>query len=838
VTSTAAMTSRRVFTLAVTVAATAAAIAVGARPFDYNGSAVEALAWAVLLALAFCAVELMPLHVEWAGQAYSISLSEVPLVVGLLCFRSPWLILVRIAGSGVALAVHRRQPVIKLLFNVSAQLLEVCLALAVFAAMPGHAANDVMHAAPGVLLAAAVGSGCSALTILGALRLSIGDLRRAVLVPYAVSWTLAVAINVPCGLVLVAIGREHGLVLLPLAVVVAAVLLLCRSYAVLRHRHADLAMLYDFSRGLSQAAGTDASMERILQKARTMLRADSAGLLLVSGDGTAPVLRWTVAGGGLQADPYEPAATDWPFVRTLSQSVAMVVPRSTRDAALARFLRARGLRDAVLAPLRMDGATRGVLVVADRAGDLSTFTPDDGRLLETVAAQVSTVLENSRLLDQLTYESSHDALTGLKNRQHYLNRLRAQLNAADATLAVLLMDLDRFKEVNDTLGHHSGDLLLREIAARVQETAPAQATVARLGGDEFALLVPGLDEAAALALAAQLRAGVSRPCVVDGVTVDIEVSIGVCVAPAHGRDDSVLLKRADMAMYAAKSSGAGVEAYDRGRDAYSPRRLALASQLRKAIEDGHLEVHYQPLVATLTGQTTGLEALVRWPHPEYGVVSPTEFVPLAEQSGAIADLTVEVLRQAVAQTAFWRRSGHDLTVSVNVSMRNLLDAQTGDVITRLLRQHDMTGDALTLEITESHLMTDPTRVLPVLRRLSALGVRLSIDDFGTGYSSLAYLQQLPVDEVKIDKSFVQKMALRPGDAAIVGAIVGLARSLQLETVAEGVEDAVTLAAVKAVGCTRVQGFHLARPMTAADATLWLDRPRLPLPRRQPAPLAV
>jgi diguanylate cyclase (GGDEF)-like protein len=456
-----------------------------------------------------------------------------------------------------------------------------------------------------------------------------------------------------------------------------------------------------------------------------------------------------------------------------------------------------------------------------------------------VAAQVSSVLDNSRLLDQLTYESMHDALTGLVNRQCYQNRLGAALLDENPRCAVLLADLDRFKEVNDTLGHHHGDLLIREIARRVADTAPSNATVARLGGDEFALLVPGVDTAAALALGHLIRAAVGKPCQVDGITVDVEASIGIAVSPRDGYDDSVLLKRADMAMYAAKSAGTGVEVYDHERDEYSPRRLALASQLRQAIEHDELTLHYQPQISADEGRVVSVEALVRWCHPDYGFVSPTEFIPLAEQSGVIVDLTAWVLSNALRQAARWRSEGVELGVSVNISMRNLLDTSIADTIGRLLRQHDLPTGALTLEITESHIMTDPARTLPVLHRLSSLGARLSVDDFGTGYSSLAYLQQLPVDEIKIDKSFVQEIDRAAGDAAIVRAIVGLAQSLGLETVAEGVEDAETATALIEMGCTRLQGFHISRPVPAADLSPWLvGRLRLPGQTRRPSAIAI
>jgi diguanylate cyclase (GGDEF)-like protein len=807
------------------------------------GSSATAATWFAALLVAFCVVEVVPLHLEWSGQAYSLSLSEVPLVVGLLCFASPLLVLARVLGSGLALALHRRQPPIKLAFNLSAQAFEAGLALVLFTHLPRHGAADVMTAAGPVAFAVIAGSGLSMAAVCLAIRLTVGHLDRSVVRAFAVTGGLAIAVNGSMGLVVVSALRDHRLLAVPLAIVLFTGGVMYRAYAGLRQRHADLETLYDFTRGLGHATGTDTSIGAILQRTQKMLRAERAGLLLVPAeDSEHPTLRWTDGDGGLETEKYVAGSADWPFARTLSRGVGLVIPRNAKDLGLVSFLQERGLRDAVLAPLRLDGEMRGVLIVADRAGDLATFTEDDRRMFETVATQVSTVLENSRLLDQLTWDSMHDALTGLANRQCYQTRLRTLLATTHTPFAVLLTDLDRFKEVNDTLGHHHGDLLIREIAQRISDAAPANATVARLGGDEFALLVPGADVEEGMAVGQRIRAAVGRPCVVDGVTVDVDASVGVAVAPLHGRDDSALLKRADMAMYAAKSTAAGVELYDSERDEYSPRRLALASQIRQAIARDELMLHYQPQVCTATGRVTGVEALVRWRHPVYGTVMPAEFVPLAERSGVIADLTLWVLRTSLAQAARWRDEGLAMRISVNVSMRNLLDTTVADTLAALLRLHRLPPGSLTLEITESHIMTDAARTLPVLYRLSAIGARLSVDDFGTGYSSLAYLQQLPVDEVKIDKSFVLTMSERPGDAAIVRAIVGLAASLDMDTVAEGVEDATAAAALERMGCTRLQGYHVSPPMAAGAVAGWIRGHGgidavSPVTRREPVVLA-
>jgi diguanylate cyclase (GGDEF)-like protein len=788
-------------------------------PLAPSGDAA-AVMWFVALLAAFCVVEMQPLHMEWAGQTYSLSLSEVPLVVGLLCFWSPLLILARVLGSGLALALHRKQSPVKLGFNLAVQFLEASVAMAVFGALPQHASKQTLSAAPAVVLAVLIASGLSMSAVCAAIRWTVGQYDRAVVWSFASTGLAAIVVNSSIALVGVAAVRDDYLLTIPLVVVAVAVGATYRAYATLRHRHSNLGLLYDFTRGLGDAGSDDTRIGQLLERTAQMMHADEAGLLLfASAEGESPLLRRARVGRKPTTEVYLPQCADWPFSRLLEHGTGLVIPRTTRDLGLISFLQGRGFRDAVLAPLQLDGVVRGVLFVADHVGDVTTFTREDGALLETMAAQVSNVLDNSRLLDQLTYESMHDALTGLVNRQCYQTRLRAALVTAPTPCAVLLADLDRFKEVNDTLGHHHGDLLIREIARRVEAAAPAHATVARLGGDEFALVVAGADTAEAIELGHRILATVGRPCLVDGIRVDVDASIGIAVSPEHGSDDSVLLKRADMAMYAAKAAGTGVEVYDALRDEYSPRRLALASQLRQAIERDELTLHYQPQVRSCGGRAASVEALVRWSHPDYGYVPPAEFIPLAEQSGVIADLTGWVLSTALRQAAAWRADGIEVGVSVNISMRNLLDASVPETIDRLLRKHDLPHGVLTLEITESHLMSDPTRTLPVLHRLSSLGARISVDDFGTGYSSLAYLQQIPVDEIKIDKTFVQGVANGPNDASIVRAIVGLGESLGLETVAEGVEDEETAVAMLAMGCTRLQGFHIGRPVPAAEVRL-------------------
>jgi diguanylate cyclase (GGDEF)-like protein len=820
--------NRRLAGLEIAMVAVAALFLAAAR---IHGAPLRPSAGVGLAALTalFFAVEVVGLHFEWFGQAYTLSLSEAPLTIGLLCWPSPWLIAARVVGGAGALVMHRKQPPYKLVFNVCAQLLEATLALAVYQIVPGHGAASVISATPAAVAGVAFSSGLAMVCVAAAIRITAGRVDPAVLRSFAFTCLVALIVNPAIAVAIVCALRESILAIVPIGVAALAAGAVYRAYVRLRSRHASLGMLYEFTRAIGESATSEQGIRDLLMRTRTLLRSERAGLMLRSDtDSDRLSLRWVGPDGELHVDDYVTEAADWPLAMVMSAGLLRRLPRGERHSGHQQFLDRQRARDAILAPLQLESGGCGVLTVYDRMGDVSTYTDDDTKMFETVATHVANVLNNSRLVDRLRYESSHDTLTGLANRAHFRDRLAAALDAARPVVAVLLADLDRFKEINDTLGHHHGDLLLVEIARRITAVAPPHAVVARLGGDEFAVLAPGIGPTEAVSLAQSIREALASACVVDGLAVEVDASIGVAAAPIHGTDEAVLLKRADMAMYAAKSTGTGVEAYDQERDEYSPRRLALAAQLRSAIAQDQLHVFYQPQQSA-AGEIVGFEALARWQHPDYGWVSPAEFIPLAEQSGAIADLTRWLLRATLDQQASWLAAGFDFAISVNVSMRNLVDAGIVDAVGQQLDRTGVPAERLTLEITESHLMTDPARTLPILRRLGAGGVRLSIDDFGTGYSSLGYLLQLDVQEIKIDKSFV--LGLQQHDnRAIVQAVIGVATSLGLETVAEGVEDAETLDLLVALGCNRLQGYHVGRPMPADNVTRWLTERSL---RMQP-----
>ena len=431
-----------------------------------------------------------------------------------------------------------------------------------------------------------------------------------------------------------------------------------------------------------------------------------------------------------------------------------------------------------------------------------------------------------RMVDQ----ALHDPLTGLPNRELFADRVGQAIRTADRELrpaALLLLDLDRFKDVNDTLGHHHGDQLLIEVGQRLCDLLREADTVARLGGDEFAVLLPGATAEGASAVADKLRTVLQQPLTIDGVALDLDASIGIAVYPEHRTDAAELLQHADVAMYMAKQAHVGFLVYDPTVDQHSPKRLALLGGLRRALERDELVLHYQPKADLGSGAVHSVEALVRWQHPDHGLLGPGEFIPLAERTGLIHPLTHWVLNAALDQAARWQRGGLRLSVAVNVSTRCLLDPAFPDQVAGQLATWQVPADLLVLEITESAVMADPARALDVLRGLHTLGVGLAVDDFGTGYSSMAYLKELPVDELKIDRSFVIQMAVSASDAVIVRSTIDLGHNLGLRVVAEGVETQHAWQQLSELGCDIAQGYYLGRPMPAADLEQQLRQVQAP-----------
>jgi diguanylate cyclase (GGDEF)-like protein len=420
----------------------------------------------------------------------------------------------------------------------------------------------------------------------------------------------------------------------------------------------------------------------------------------------------------------------------------------------------------------------------------------------------------------LEHHALHDGLTDLPNRLMLREEIQKAI-AANAPAALLLLDIDNFKEVNDSFGHQVGDVLLRQMGARLRERIDGAHLIARLGGDEFAILLPGADTVQAARTAHAVLRAVEQPFLSEDHALEVTASIGIAAFPEHGTLAETLLRRADVAMYAAKRTGGSYAVYRQEDDPYDASRLLLRADLRRAMDRGEIILYYQPQVSLATGLVTGMEALARWRHAERGWIPPVEFIPVAERMGLIKPLTLYLLELAGKDVAAMTQAGIDRPVAVNVSMRNLLDPRFPEMLEEVIARTGPPAERLKLEITESAVMAEPARVLESMKRLRAAGIRFSIDDFGTGYSSLAYLQRLPVEEIKIDRSFVGQMTVDTGSAAIVRATIELGGNLGLEVVAEGVEDEHTWQALKRMGCSVAQGYFIGRPMPVAELGGWL-----------------
>jgi len=792
------------------------------------------LQWALpALVLLVALAERVQLHVEIRRQTVTLSLSELPLVLGLFLLDPLPLLLARCVG-GLLVARRSRAAAHKTAFNASLFCMEVTVASAVFAAVRGEAVTGPL------VWAAAYAATISVSVLTGALLLvAVGRLQGAVPRSDAGVWlwplVLGAAMTTSAALVAIVVGHADARAVVLLLVLAAILAGGYRVYGRLLHRHQVLQLLQSFTATLGDGGSAAALLSASLRHTRALLAADVAQVVVVAADGGVRALR--------QRGDVERTATAQERAGVVAEVLATGVPRrlvrGTSDPAEREWLHAQDLRDAVVVPMTDPDGVRGVLLVGQRLGETSSFGQDDVDLLGMVTTHLEIALRSADLVERLRHEATHDALTGLPNRTLLSERLTAAIDSRrpGGSFAVLLMDLDGFKDVNDTLGHEFGDLVLIEVARRLTSSVDGDVTVARLGGDEFCLLVPlGGDRADVPAVVDRLHERLRAPLRVGEVELEVRASVGAALSPEHGDDGSVLLRHADVAMYAGKSAQLPLQVYGSEIDRSNPRRLALVNDLRAAVEGGLLTPHYQPKVRVEDTGVTGVEALVRWQHPVLGNVPPDDFIPIAEHTGLIVPLTALVLRRALEDCAGWAALGHELEVAVNVSPRALLSPAFVEEVAQVLDETGVPARRLTLEVTESSVMSDPARAIAVLHALHALGVQLSVDDFGTGYSSLAYLQRLPVHEVKIDKSFVRDLAVAAGDGAIVRAIVDLGHNLGLRVVAEGVEDARSLAVLREIGCDTAQGYLVSRPLPNERLLVWLSTgsspaPALPGPRQ-------
>jgi len=495
------------------------------------------------------------------------------------------------------------------------------------------------------------------------------------------------------------------------------------------------------------------------------------------------------------------------------------------DPVIREALLARDLGSGVVIPLLDDDEPLGCITLFYPSDALSESGRGEMETYEAVSRTLSMAIANVRRLDQLRHKARHDTLTGLPNRAALHDEFARLDVDGGARPSMMLLDLDRFKEVNDTLGHHIGDQLLGALSQRLAETVGTEeALTCRLGGDEFAVLLHDAGTAdRALARARAIREALVRPFDVDGMSLKVGASVGVAMYPDHGTDSHGLLRAADVAMYRAKGHALGVVLYDRDADVHSPQRLALLAELAEAITHGELVMHYQPKLDLRTGAIAGFEALVRWRHPKLGLLFPGSFMPLAEASEVIHPFTRAVMDLAMADCVRLRARGLTQPVALNLSARNLVDDRCVNDIEELIAAHGLGYEDIELEITETTIMHDPAQVADLLDRLDRRGVGLAIDDFGTGYSSLAHLKRLPMDFLKVDRTFVRDMIVDDQDAAIVRSTITLAHSLDMKVIAEGVEDRATLDMLREMGCDMIQGYHLSKPLPLEDLLTWIER---------------
>ncbi len=781
----------------------------------------------VVLTLMFGAASWAPVSLHHRGTTYLLAIEDAPLLLGLI-FLSPLLVVLSyVLAEALVVTFLRRQALMKGLFNVSSCALSTVIAALVFRLILGDhlpvSAVGCVAAVVALVSAAVVRSMATSVAI----KICGQTTERRSGFQHTTE-ALLLSASICLALVVLNAAWYDPWGILPLFLVAALIIVAYRGYARLSLRFSSLQRLYDFSRTLGAASLEPSSMSLdVLRQACTVMRARRAELVLAEPSGIPRRVALNEDGEPV----IEPISLDGHSLVTHAiltgkgslHNAESHHKKSECDPIIGEY------RDAVIAPLTNGSRPVGVLIAIDRDEELDTFDQDDLRLFETLAAHASASLERARLVEELRYEvdskshqASHDALTGLPNRMLFLNRAASALCESD-NVAIVLLDVDRFKDVNDTLGHLIGDRMLCEVAERLLRAAAGRATVARLGGDEFALVIADVkDPAMAVELVYDLNAEMSRPIEMEGLTLAVTFSAGVALAPEHGNDVSLLLQRADIAMYLAKERRSIVELYSVEQDKSVRRSLMVGGFLTHALETGNgLSVMYQPLADVRTREIVRVEALARWHHPELGWIPPDEFIGIAEQMGLIGQISEFVLAEACAQLSHWRRIGLRIGMAVNVSGRELGDTTLVDLVEKNLRANDLPPELLTLEVTETEVMADLTQASRVLEELADLGVRLAIDDYGTGYSSLAYIHHLPVQELKIDRSFVSNLPNDESNAIIVRSSIAMAHSLGLTVVAEGAEDAATCRILAEADCDFIQGHYLGRPQNSSLVQEWL-----------------
>jgi diguanylate cyclase (GGDEF)-like protein len=800
--------------------------------FDHSGflSGVSLTWWE--LAPAFYLAEVFAVHLHFRKQAHTLSLSEVGLAFGLF-FASPTnLLAANIVGATAALVINRRQRAIKLAFNLAELPLCTGVAVYVFRSLATH--GEAGPRAWAVAMLAAVAAHLLGILLVSAV-IAVAEKRlSAPQLPQTLAFSLVGATATTslglAGVVLVERDPVSGILLV--APVVACGFAF-RGYIAQREQREHVEFLYESMRATQSAPDFSQAIGRLLGSARRLLRAEYAEILLLSPDTDSPPIRGVSTDDGRLLMDTDDRRTpgDELALRLAGAGRAELLGRRRDDHLLDSVLVSRNLTDAIVGALRGDDGPFGLLIVGDRAGDVTTFGEGDVDLFETFAGHASILLENGRLehslakvtelKDELKHQAYHDTLTGLPNRFHFVESLAERLKKRrpDTRVAVLYVDLDGFKSVNDTWGHHVGDELLAQVGARINGVVRADDVPARLGGDEFAVLVDHADEQAAEHAAQRLSAALIAPFALTVGEVNIHASIGISISGPGAETAEDLIRNADLAMYTSK------EGDRRPPGAITDRRPTL--DLEFAVERGEIDVRYQPIVSLEDGEIRAFEALVRWHHPERGLLMPSDFMGAAESTGLIVEIGMNVAERALAFAGTWPRvadDGNAIGLWLNFGPVELAHDRLIPALASALARSGVAADRLTVEITESSLLRNEQTALASMHKLRELGAHLSIDDFGTGYSSLSRLSEFPVELLKIPKPFVTRLVGEEGDELFVDAILRLADSLDLVTVSEGVEQVPQLQRLLQLGCALGQGFLFSQPLAEAEVLDLLAEP--------------
>ncbi len=798
------------------VALSAALWAVGVAGMAALGFPATDLRVVALVALAVAVGQAMDFHFEAGGQAHTLTLSEAALVIALFVLPPGLVVAVCTAGSAVALVVRRQAP-LRLAFNLGQIAAGALVAALVFRAVAGADRTLSPASVAGAYASAAAASllGLTAVAIV--IRLTEGARPRQHRLHEYLASLVVTAGTASLGILSVLAIRIEPTASVAVLALLGCGLLIGREFATLFRNNLHLDSLYRFTTVIGRSIELRALLAEILVEAGSLLNTREARVLLPGPLGDLGAGWWTVspAPARLVRDGAGPP------VEALASIVA---PVPLRDTPLADVI---GTGDGMVAPLRHDGGVVAYLVLSRHQTDTREMDGEDLRTFSALAGHAAGAVANSLLVAEVREQGLTDGLTGLPNRAALEAELGRELQRSGGPtgIGVLMVDLDRFRDINENLGHDVGDAVLAEVGRRLALGLGNRTLVTRFGGDAFAALLRVSacpDDVVGLGRAVQ--ALLDTPVRVDDLSFDIAASVGAACSPDHGTTPGELIQHADAAMHEAKTGGAGrVHLYRPEHARNGQRRLRIAHELRGAIADREVGLHYQPKVDLRSGAVLGVEALARWRHPDLGPVPPGEFVELAEQTGAITPLTDLVLELVMEQISAWRRTGLHLPVAVNASARNLLDPTLPARVESLLQVHGVPAESIEIEITETDAVRDRQRTIDVMGRLRDLGVSLAIDDFGTGYSSMSHLRDLPVQQLKIDRSFVTGICSSEADEVIVSGMVSLGHELGLTIVAEGIEDEGTYHRLARLGCDGGQGYHMGRPMPGDEMTTWVRR---------------